>query len=379
MFFINRLQTRTKRYLASGSLIFVFNLALAWVAIESGYFSSLKLGNNEIHLIIAEITILLSFLIHNFYTWGSSSAHIFRKFIYFHLITLATLLLRIVAFSVMDFIAVPWPISFTISVFLIILLNFVGFDVFVFSHENDSRADNQCIYEENELGTVVLESIEDAEQYNRWLSSKFEPFLGQKNLEFGAGNGTIANLVSETGTIEVCEISDSRLAFLQDRFKDRENVTAYHQDFFGIEATNSYDLIYSSNVLEHCENDLEFIEHSYNLLKPGGRFVAILPAGAWLYSNLDKNLGHFRRYHLVDNIRIRQFIKDKNLALDMKSFRFLNPLGAFGWYLKYKLLGSTKITPEDAMVMNALIPWISWLDWLHLPFGQNLLMVLEKK
>ncbi len=43
-----------------------------------------------------------------------------------------------------------------------------------------------------------------------------------------------------------------------------------------------------------------------------------------------------------------------------------------------KLLKQTNIKRSDAMIMNALVTFITWLDYINLGFGQSLLIVLRK-
>ena len=51
------------------------------------------------------------------------------------------------------------------------------------------------------------------------------------------------------------------------------------------------------NVLEHIEDDVSALENMKKALQAtNGRLVLLVPAGPRLYSALDQNLGHFRRY-----------------------------------------------------------------------------------
>ena len=52
------------------------------------------------------------------------------------------------------------------------------------------------------------------------------------------------------------------------------------------------------HVLEHVENDLKEIEEAKKLNK-GGHLIIIVPAHQKIYGNLDKAVGHFRRYEKI--------------------------------------------------------------------------------
>ena len=59
-----------------------------------------------------------------------------------------------------------------------------------------------------------------------------------------------------------------------------------------------YDAICALDVLEHVENDHEFLNLLLVLLKPKSSLMITVPAFQFLFSQHDHNLRHFRRYRL---------------------------------------------------------------------------------
>ena len=114
------------------------------------------------------------------------------------------------------------------------------------------------------------------------------------------------------------------------------------------------------------------------LLKKGGFFAAVVPAMPLLYSRFDSKIGHFRRYSGLDKSKWEENIS-KDLSIKWISYKYFNPIGAFGWFVKMKLMGQSTIKKQDAMIMNSLIPFIAWLDYLPLPFGQSIFILIKKK
>ena len=57
-----------------------------------------------------------------------------------------------------------------------------------------------------------------------------------------------------------------------------------------------YDLIILFDVLEHVEQEIEFLRAILAHLKNGGLLALNVPARPWLFSAYDKANGHFRRY-----------------------------------------------------------------------------------
>lgn len=225
-------------------------------------------------------------------------------------------------------------------------------------------------------GTQTLEQIEEAVVYNQWIASRFMPYLGQKNLEIGAGIGTISAILSESFPLDLTEISSDCRQVLMNRFTQRSNVKVLERDYKEVRGT--YDCIYSSNVLEHVEDDFSYLAKSCELLRDGGFFVAIVPGHQLLLSDFDRSIGHHRRYSLGDKLRLADEVKGHSLPLRVHQYRYYNPVGAIGWLLKMKILKQNHIKMSDVEKMEALVPYLKKLDLINFGFGQNLLMAFQK-
>ena len=113
-------------------------------------------------------------------------------------------------------------------------------------------------------------------------------------LDFGAGLGAISELFYQrTNCRPDCLEIDKNLAseLVKNGFKTFDNVEKIDKQ---------YNMIYSLHVLEHIQDDEKSIEKIYSLIKPGGNFIIIVPAMPILYSQFDKEMGHFRRYSKKD-------------------------------------------------------------------------------
>lgn len=95
---------------------------------------------------------------------------------------------------------------------------------------------------------------------------------GQKVLEPSAGKGNIADLLKDSGTSpEVIEVNTT----LRDLLKAKgHNVVG--TDF--LQHTGEYDRIVMNPPFEQGQ-DIDHVRHAYDLLKPGGRLVAIMSEG----------------------------------------------------------------------------------------------------
>jgi SAM-dependent methyltransferase len=57
-----------------------------------------------------------------------------------------------------------------------------------------------------------------------------------------------------------------------------------------------FDLVAAFDVLEHARDERAMLDEVERVLRPGGLFVASVPAHAWLHANNDRVAGHERRY-----------------------------------------------------------------------------------
>jgi SAM-dependent methyltransferase len=239
-------------------------------------------------------------------------------------------------------------------------------------------APNDASYAERGTGTETLELLENAGAYNRWIVDLLRPYLGTANAELGAGQGTLTEIVGETHRVLPFELSSHNRRVLQGRFSQHPRVAECQADVLACQAWASLDCIYSANVIEHIEDDTAVIRHAARLLKPNGWFVAFAPAGRWLYSQFDRELGHHRRYGGTDRQRFRRIVNgDAELAL--REFRYVNVPGALGWFLRMRLLGNTRVRDSDVATVERLLPVIRLLDNFKLPFGQSVLIALQRK
>ena len=100
-------------------------------------------------------------------------------------------------------------------------------------------------------------------------------------MDFGAGIGTIADILRDKYQLIVdCVELDLELIDLLRRKK--------YKSFSGIEKINSkYRYIYTSNVLEHIEDDLEMLKQLFRAIETNGKLVVYVPAHPILFSNFD--------------------------------------------------------------------------------------------
>jgi glycosyltransferase involved in cell wall biosynthesis len=227
-------------------------------------------------------------------------------------------------------------------------------------------------------GYYILKSVAKAQKYNRWILKQVEPFLGQRVLEAGSGIGNLSGQLLNREHVVLVDNEEMYVSALRRRFAVRDNV---HVDQADLTAPADYDrwqdeeldTILCSNVLEHLEPDAEVLRSFYRTLVPGGHCIIIVPACRWLYTPLDRELGHFRRYS-------REELASKMTAagFEIVQTKKHSRLGALGWATCGHLLRRRHLSPRQMIIYDRLLPVAKLLDHvLPLP-AMSLIMVGRK-
>lgn len=236
-------------------------------------------------------------------------------------------------------------------------------------------------------GMVSWERCENeaVSNYTLWQVELVSPHIGKRVIEIGAGQGRIASILSKNKKCEsYCaqEPSPSFYSELQKQLKDVETISTPLENLpAGMQ--KSFDTVLSVHVLEHIEDDKKFLKDMSKLLKDGGNIVLLVPALQYLYSELDRNIGHYRRY----NKRVFKGIA-KELNFDLLTCRYSNFVGVFGWLWfckirKYHYQTNKKKT-RFVGILNIFDKYVLRLvslmeRMIHPPMGLNLLVVLKPR
>ncbi|MEM9657296.1 MAG: class I SAM-dependent methyltransferase [Planctomycetota bacterium] len=205
-------------------------------------------------------------------------------------------------------------------------------------------------------GLQILESVGQAPRFNRWLMDGLQPYLGTRILEAGSGIGNLTELLSGCERLVGVDMDAAYVDRLRRRYASQPSYAFYQTDLHDLidmpELTSErFDAVLCVNVLEHVRDDELVLSHFAKLLAPGGRLVLLVPAHPWLYSAVDRTLGHFRRYE-------RQGLQRKieRAGLEMESLHGFNRLGALGWLVSGKLLRRRTLSAGQMQAYERLLP-----------------------
>jgi SAM-dependent methyltransferase len=227
-----------------------------------------------------------------------------------------------------------------------------------------------------------IEELFDAEQglefYNKDVVKKILKGFGLLDksnvmaevLEFGAGTGALAEvMLNEHKLKPICvEIDPTLIEILKLKgFQTYSNLSL---------SPNFASFIYTSNVLEHIDDDLEALAQIKKKMLPGGLLVIYVPALPFLFSDMDAKVGHYRRYTKRE---LSQKVSQVGLKID--DCYYNDCLGVLAWgslkifgYKRKSGIGSKK----SLVIYDRIIYPISmFLDYLFMKrvIGKNLLLI----
>ena len=239
-----------------------------------------------------------------------------------------------------------------------------------------STPDNKTSQNEpfNYTGNEELFVMEVCKQYNGHIVDlilKHMPLDCTKILDFGGGIGTLAKQVTKRATRPtVVELDEDQQAYL------RSNGFEVHASIDS-QKDGSLDYIYSSNVLEHIENDQEMLNIFNTKLRSGGNLFLYVPAFMSLFSHMDEKVGHFRRYTHKDLIP-----KLENAGFKVNKWSYADSVGYFAT-LAFKLIdkGDGQVSKGILTFYDSIIfPISKVLDiFVGKFFGKNIWISVTKK
>ncbi len=136
-------------------------------------------------------------------------------------------------------------------------------------------------------------------------------------LEIGTGSGYGIEIISPKTNkfITVDKFENENLTRLKEKFNNLVFIKTNVPPLTGIE-DNSVDYVITFQVIEHIQNDKEFVKEIYRVLKNKGKLIVTTPN---IKMSLTRNPWHIREYTINEL---------ENLLL--KSFQSVEKLGVFG-------------------------------------------------
>ena len=244
-------------------------------------------------------------------------------------------------------------------------------------------------YKDEFFGDLAI--IEDRHFWFRGRNILIEYIIKQLSqtslsiLEIGTGTGIVSVAMRKAAPnsfIIASELSKIGIQFA----RRRDLADAYVQmDARNIATTDVFDLVVCCDVLEHIENDRCVLHEIYRTLKFGGACIVSVPQHKWLWSKMDEEACHVRRYERDALVKV---VQQAGFTVEwISSFNMMLSLALFirnVFCVPDQMRRGASGMLEVSRLLNKICENI--LKWEHsvvrynvsLPFGSSLFLVAKK-
>ncbi len=172
-------------------------------------------------------------------------------------------------------------------------------------------------------------------------------------IEIGPGEGKMSDYLCSKGFVGTgIEYSNEIIPILENKMRcyiDKNQYNIINDDFRKIEHENKVDLIFSMMVLEHIEDDLNFINKMKAFLKPGGVILVAVPGQSKKWGIEDEVSGHFRRY---DRGNLKELYTQASLS-DIKIWSSSVPIANLLFYFSNLTIKKSEAVNKKTLTKEA--------------------------
>jgi SAM-dependent methyltransferase len=222
-------------------------------------------------------------------------------------------------------------------------------------------------------------ALANSPNYYNWILHNYKPYLSGNITEIGAGIGTFSRLLLPyANKLSLVEPSVNLTNELKVAFSSDERIVIYQDtliEHFDQQSPALQDAIVLVNVLEHIQDDGAALLALADNLASGGALLLFVPALPFLFSKMDENFGHYRRYTLPGLVEI---VEQSGLKVEQKSYFDL--LGILPWWLLNTVGGSVELNPQMVGIYDRFgIPLTRTMEkFISPPFGKNISLIATK-
>ena len=223
-----------------------------------------------------------------------------------------------------------------------------------------------------------LDLFKDAINWKRYFSKNISKHIKGKVLEVGAGIGANTKFMVEHSVgvkSWLCLEPDQKL-LEQIKFESISDVKIEKLNGTITDiSTTDFDTIIYIDVLEHIEDSKKEIESIKSKLSSQGKLIVLVPAYNFLYSEFDREIGHFRRY------KKSLLLNDVNNTLKKEQLYYLDSIGFFA-SLANKLILKKSLPSEENIRFwdKLLVNFSKFFDLIFFySFGKSLIGIFKNE
>jgi 2-polyprenyl-3-methyl-5-hydroxy-6-metoxy-1,4-benzoquinol methylase len=223
----------------------------------------------------------------------------------------------------------------------------------------------------------TLDMLEGSRNYNRWIYNSIKSCLGKNILEAGCGIGKMTEFLLENEReVLGIDINKSHIARIKEKFAKNKKFRAMLFDISGenILIKGEFDTVVCLNVLHHIPNEENALRNMNKLLNKNGKLILLEPALPWIYGTLDINENCLRRYTKKG---VKKLLAKNGFRVE--KCRYMNLIGAFGWFIRGKILKKKRLNAGQAQLFDRLVPVIAKIEKIiPVQLGLSLVCICRK-
>lgn len=221
-------------------------------------------------------------------------------------------------------------------------------------------------------------ALSQAKNYRDALLREFSGHLRGRVLEVGSGVGQITGGLLQNPAITKLVSIEPHPGFYDRLRASFPGHTIIHGTIGDLQGDEDWNAVVSINVLEHIEKDEDELKsYQRHLAGRNGTLCLFVPARPEIYSRIDADFGHFRRYTKPE---LRQ--KLERAGFQILRLRYYNFAGYFAWWLNFCLLQKQHFNAGAVRLFDRFIfpPTHAFESRVCPPFiGQSLLATARAK
>jgi SAM-dependent methyltransferase len=235
-------------------------------------------------------------------------------------------------------------------------------------------------YYDNRFGTLS-QNLNEEEQI-RWnaISKALQSVKLSKNIriaDFGCGRGWLSQKLSQYGKVTGFDLSEKAIENAKHSFPDLEFVCLNAAEAIPKHFIEQFDLVVSSEVIEHIDHQQQYLTNISQLLKANGHFIISTPNGEWkqkFYSEgreqWKQPLENWLRIESLEELLMRSGLKSKYASTFNSEWIFqFQPKISIVWIAK-------PIARKTLKVFGIYTKVLHQLNKNH--FGLNIILIGKK-
>lgn len=218
----------------------------------------------------------------------------------------------------------------------------------------------------------------EAANYRAAIVEEFRAFLQGHVVEVGCGIGQMSLAFKDLEQVTKLTCIEPDTGFAAQHQQRVSGVNLVRGTVCDLPLNTRADAIVSINVLEHIREDAEELARYARLLAPSqGHLCLLVPARPELYSPIDADFGHFRRYTKPDLGN-----KLRKAGFEVTHLHYFNSLGYLAWLFTFKWLRRRSFGVQQVRFYDRVIfPVINCMErnGFRPPLGQSLVAIAKAR